>query len=178
MPFCAATNPSTCFSVSLICVATTCADTLAGKLTKATAIATMVRRSIWYMAEPPRLTHLAQCMLPVSKFGRATFGARRTCRFRKCNCRLAYPVLLVSKYVANVTDPSIPIQFPPNVPFLALTFSSEFTYYADPNSIRSDGTILLKACARGAETSQSMNLRSRDRCAFRRCRARHRDARD
>jgi hypothetical protein len=28
----------------------------------------------------------------------------------------------------------MPIQFPPNVPFLALTFGSEFTYHADPKS--------------------------------------------
>src|SRR5882757_6429177 len=32
-------------------VAATCADTLVGKLAKTTAIAAMVRRSIWYMAE-------------------------------------------------------------------------------------------------------------------------------
>src|SRR5262245_3216553 len=52
MSFWAATNPSTCFSVSLICVTASLAGALIGKLTKATAIDTMVRRSIWYMAEP------------------------------------------------------------------------------------------------------------------------------
>src|SRR5260370_21389551 len=49
--FWAAMNPPRCFSVSMICVAATCADTLVGKLAKTTAIAAMVRRSIWYMAE-------------------------------------------------------------------------------------------------------------------------------
>src|SRR5262245_12572132 len=52
MSFWAAMNASTCFSVSLICVTASLAGALIGKLTKATAIGTMVRRSIWYMAEP------------------------------------------------------------------------------------------------------------------------------
>src|SRR5262249_9763709 len=53
MSFWAAINPSTCFSVSLICVTATCACTLV--LTKTTAIAAIMRRSIWCMAEPPAL---------------------------------------------------------------------------------------------------------------------------
>src|SRR5262245_12533384 len=52
-------NPSTCFSVSLICVTATRAGALVGKLAKTTAIAAMVRRSIWYMAEPPHVAHPA-----------------------------------------------------------------------------------------------------------------------
>src|SRR6516162_658436 len=48
-------NPSICCSVSLSGVAGTCAGALVGKLAKMTAIAAIVRRSIWYMAEPPRL---------------------------------------------------------------------------------------------------------------------------
>ena len=48
-------NPSTCFSVSLICAAATCAGEAVGKPTKTTAIdATKIRyMAMWRMAEPP-----------------------------------------------------------------------------------------------------------------------------
>jgi hypothetical protein len=45
-------NPSTCFSVSLICAALTCAGEPVGKPTKTTATAATI---MWYMAEPPAL---------------------------------------------------------------------------------------------------------------------------
>jgi len=74
-----------------------------------------------------------------------TFGAPRTCRFRKCNCRLAYPVLLVSKYVANVSDQSVAHSIPAKCPLLALTFGSEFTYHADPSKFATTVRFYLKA---------------------------------
>jgi hypothetical protein len=69
---------------------------------------------------------------------------------------LAYPVLLVSKYVANVSDQSDAHSIPAKCPLFSPDFITPIR-----NPIRSDGTILLEGCARGAETSQSMNLRSR-----------------
>jgi hypothetical protein len=39
----------------------------------------------------------------------------------------------------------MPIQLPLNVPFLALTFSSEFTYHADPSKFATTVRFYLKA---------------------------------
>src|SRR5262245_4801450 len=44
-------NPSTCFSVSLICAAAICAGELVGKPTKTMIAATIM----WYMAQPSAL---------------------------------------------------------------------------------------------------------------------------